>query len=250
MASSDRKRVAVVTGASSGIGEASARALVDAGFEVIVGARRIDRLRGIADEIGATAMPLDVTDAASVSAFTDAIERCDVLVNNAGGAIGVERIADADPDKWRAMYEVNVLGTLAMTKALLPKLIASGNGHVVNIGSIAGREPYETGGGYNAAKHAVSALSRVLRIEMLGKPVRVTQLDPGLVETEFSLNRLGDADAAAAVYAGMTPLTGADIADAVVWVVTRPAHVNIDAMTILATAQSSARVVHRDLPEA
>lgn len=243
---SDKRPVAVVTGASSGIGAASARVLAAAGFEVVVGARRLDRIKALAAEIGGRGLELDVTDADSVAEFAAQLDRCVVLVNNAGGAIGADSIADADIDAWRAMYEVNVLGIVAMTKALLPALVASGEGHVVNIGSIAAREPYAGGGGYNAAKHAVAALSRVLRIELLGQPVRVTQLDPGMVETEFSVRRFGgDESRAAAVYEGVTPLSADDIAEAVAWVVSRPRHVNIDTMLILASAQTSAQVVHR-----
>jgi NADP-dependent 3-hydroxy acid dehydrogenase YdfG len=238
--------VAVVTGASSGIGAATAEALAAEGFHVVVGARRVDRLGSLVARIGGTALPLDVTDQASVDAFAAAIDSCSVLVNNAGGAFGTASMADADLDDWRAMYEVNVLGTVAVTKALLPKLIASRDGRIVNIGSIAAREPYRGGGGYNAAKHAVSALTRVLRIEMLGQPVRVTQIDPGMVETEFSLVRFsGDTDKAAAVYEGMTPLIAEDIAETVRWVVTRPARMNVDTMLVLATDQTSAQVVHR-----
>ncbi|MHB1172016.1 MAG: SDR family NAD(P)-dependent oxidoreductase [Lacisediminihabitans sp.] len=240
------KPTAVVTGASSGIGAATARELAADGFHVVLGARRVDRLEALAADISGDAMPLDVTDATSVSAFCATVDRCDVLVNNAGGAIRADSIANADLDDWRSMFEVNVLGTLSMTTELLPKLLASGDGRVVNIGSIAAREPYSGGGGYNAAKHAVSALTRVLRIEMLGQPVRVTQLDPGMVETEFSVRRFdGDEDKANAVYRGMTPLTATDIAEAVAWVVSRPRRVNIDTMLILASDQTSAQVVHR-----
>lgn len=238
--------VAVVTGASSGIGAATAEALAADGFHVVIGARRVERLEELAARIDGTALPLDVTDQDSVDRFVSAAEGCEVLVNNAGGAFGTTSIADADLDEWRAMYEVNVLGTLAMTRGLLPSLIASGNGRIVNIGSIAAREPYRGGGGYNAAKHAVAALTRVLRIEMLGQPVRVTELDPGMVDTEFSTVRFsGDAEKAAAVYQGMTPLTAVDIADTVAWVVSRPRHMNVDTMLILATDQTSAQVVHR-----
>lgn len=246
MSATLEKPVAVVTGASSGIGAATARALAQQGFHVVIGARRADRLAELAQEIQGTAFPLDVTDAASVAAFCATVENCSVLVNNAGGAIGADSIADSNLDEWRAMFEVNVLGTLSMTQALLPKLIESGDGRIVNIGSIAAREPYRGGGGYNAAKHAVSALSRVLRIEMLGQPVRITQIDPGMVETEFSVRRFdGDEERARSVYAGMTPLRAEDIAETIAWVISRPRHMNIDTMLILATEQTSAQVVHR-----
>ena len=242
------QRTAVVTGASSGIGAASARALAADGWHVVIGARRVDRLEALAAEIGGTAIALDVTSQESVDAFAAQIEACDLLLNNAGGALGTTSIAEGDVDEWQWMYDVNVLGTLRVTKALLPKLIASGDGQVINIGSIAAREPYKGGGGYNAAKHAVAAMTRVLRIELLGQPVRVSEIDPGMVETEFSIVRFGgDAEKAAKVYEGVTPMSAEDIADAVRWVASRPRHVNIDQILMLATAQTSAQVVHRAL---
>lgn len=238
--------VAVITGASSGIGAATATRLAAEGFDVVVGARRLDRLRAVAEPLGALALTLDVTDPASVEAFCAQIPDCSLLVNNAGGALGRDPIAEADEDDWQAMYDSNVLGVLRMTKALLPKLVASGDGHVVTIGSIAAHEPYPGGGGYNAAKFAVRAVMSVLRQELLGEPVRVTEIDPGMVETEFSLVRFGGDQAKAdAVYDAMTPLTAADIADCVAWVATRPSHVNIDQIVVLARDQAGATRVHR-----
>jgi NADP-dependent 3-hydroxy acid dehydrogenase YdfG len=241
---------AVVTGASSGIGAATARRLAGEGFRVVMGARREDRLEVLAREIGAsaTAHPLDVTDQGSVDAFCAAVgPDCRLLVNNAGGALGQEPIAAADDDKWRVMYESNVLGTMRMIRALLPRLIASGDGHVVNIGSVAGFEPYAGGAGYNAAKHAARALTDVLRIELNGQPVRVSEIDPGLVETEFALVRFaGDRARAAAVYDGLAPLTAEDIADIVAFVVTRPSHVDIDQVVVRPRAQARVWLVHRD----
>lgn len=238
--------VAVITGASSGIGAATATRLAAEGFDVVVGARRLDRLRAVAEPLGALALTLDVTDPASVEAFCAQIPDCSLLVNNAGGALGRDPIAEADEADWQAMYDSNVLGVLRMTKALLPKLVASGDGHVVTIGSIAAHEPYPGGGGYNAAKFAVRAVMSVLRQELLGEPVRVTEIDPGMVETEFSLVRFGGDQAKAdAVYDAMTPLTAADIADCVAWVATRPSHVNIDQIVILARDQAGATRVHR-----
>ncbi len=242
--------VAVVTGASSGIGAASARALSDAGYHVVLGARRADKLAEVASAVGGTAVALDVTDQASVDAFVARVRedlgRCDVLVNNAGGALGADSVAEANLDDWQWMYDVNVLGTVRVTQALLPLLIGSGDGQVITIGSVAAREAYEGGAGYNAAKFGVAALSRVLRIELLGQPVRVCEIDPGMVETEFSLVRFkGDAQKAAAVYDGVTPLSAEDVAETVRWVATRPAHVNIDQILMLARDQSSAKVVHR-----
>jgi NADP-dependent 3-hydroxy acid dehydrogenase YdfG len=239
------KRTAVVTGASSGIGAATARQLTAAGFNVIAGARRIEKLREVCEPIGAQAIALDVTDRASVEAFCSQVQRCDVLVNNAGGAHGLAPVADSDDEHWRTMWETNVLGLMFMTRALLPKLEASGAGHIVNVGSIAGFETYPGGAGYTSVKHGVRAITRTLRIELLGKPVRVTEIDPGLVETEFSIVRLGSKERADKVYEGMTPLTGDDIADCIVWAVTRPPHVNIDEMTVRPIAQATARDVSR-----
>ena len=243
-------RVAVVTGASSGIGAASARALAAAGFHVVLGARRMDRLEQVAAETGGTALRLDVTDDASVDAFVDAVVerfgRCDLLVNNAGGALGAESVADADLADWQRMYDINVLGTVRVTKALLPRLLESGDGQVITIGSIAGREPYKGGAGYNAAKHAEAALTRVLRLELLGQPVRVSEIDPGMVHTDFSLVRFkGDQERADAVYAGVEALTAEDVAETVAWVATRPAHVNVDQIVLMPRDQAAAQTVHR-----
>lgn len=242
------ERTAVVTGASSGIGAATARALAAQGWHVVIGARRVDRLEALAAEIGGTALALDVTDKASVEAFCDAIPEASLLVANAGGAFGTTSVAQADDDEWLRMYEVNVMGTLRTVRALLPKLVASGDGQVITLGSIAALEPYPGGAGYNAAKHAVKALTRVLRLEMKGQPIRVSEIDPGLVQTEFSVVRFeGDQERADKVYEGMTPLVAEDIAEAIAWVASRPAHVNIDSMLIMPRAQVSAQVVHRDL---
>lgn len=240
------KGVAVVTGASSGIGAATAGRLVAEGFDVVIGARRRDRLAEVAAATGATALPLDVSDDASVHGFCAQVPVCHVLVNNAGGALGMDPVEDADLEQWRRMYESNVLGAVRMTRALLPKLETSGDGVVVMIGSIAGLEPYEGGAGYNAAKAAVHAARTVLRYELLGRPVRVTEIDPGMVETEFSIVRFaGDEARAAQVYDGMTPLRADDVADCVAWVVTRPAHVNVDQLVVMPRAQASARRVAR-----
>jgi NADP-dependent 3-hydroxy acid dehydrogenase YdfG len=240
---------AVVTGGSSGIGAASARVLAADGWEVVVGARRVDRLEALAAEIGATAHALDVTDTASVDAFVAAVGACRLLVNNAGGALGLGPVAEADEEQWRAMYDTNVLGVLRMTQRLLPALEASGDGQVVTIGSIAGYDPYPGGAGYNAAKFAVRAVMGVLRQELLGRPVRVCEIDPGLVETEFSLVRFaGDAERAAAVYAGVEPLSADDVGECVRWVASRPPHVNIDQLVVLARDQAGPRQFHRRPP--
>lgn len=241
-----RPRVAVVTGASSGIGEATVRRLRQAGFDVVAAARRTDRLAALAAETGARWARLDVTDGASVMELASSLEGCDVLVNNAGGALGLEPIAEASEDDWLRMYHTNVLGTLRTTQALLPLLERSGDGHVVNVGSIAGYEVYPGGAGYTAAKHAERALTRTLRLELLGRPIRVTEIAPGLVETEFSLVRFrGDARRAAAVYRGMTPLRAEDVADCIVWAVTRPSHVNVDLVVVKPRDQAAATVVWR-----
>ncbi|MGO8672607.1 MAG: SDR family NAD(P)-dependent oxidoreductase [Capsulimonadaceae bacterium] len=238
--------IAVVTGASSGIGAATAEALARAGFAVVLGARRLDRLSTLVCRIGGGAAYLDVADAGSVEEFASRLESVAVLVNNAGGALGLEPIAEADDERWLRMYATNVLGTVRMTRALLPALGRSGRGHVVNIGSIAGFEVYAGGAGYTAAKHALSAVTETLRLELLGSPIRVTQIDPGMVETEFSIVRFdGDAERAARTYAGMTPLQAGDIADAVVWAVTRPPHVNVDHIVLRPLDQATATQVHR-----
>jgi NADP-dependent 3-hydroxy acid dehydrogenase YdfG len=237
----------VVTGASSGIGAASARALADAGFEVVLGARRLERLRTVAEKIpGARALRLDVADPGSVEAFCATVGGCRVLVNNAGGALGLDPVEDADEAKWRLMWETNVMGTLRMTRALLPRLVESGDGVIVNIGSVAAFERYPGGGGYHAAKAAERALTDTLRIELLGRPVRVCEIDPGMVETEFSLVRFdGDDERAGAVYEGVDPLTAEDVAACVAFVVTRPSHVDIDELVVRPRDQARVHLVHR-----
>jgi hypothetical protein len=244
---SEPKKIAVVTGASSGIGAATAKALAEAGFNVYLGARRLDRLREVAEPIHATALELDVTDPASIAAFVGQLPGAiHLLVNNAGGALGLDRIEAARDEDWIVMWETNVLGVMRLTRALLPALKASGDGHVINLGSIAGFETYVGGGGYTAAKHAVRAFTRTLRLELLGQPVRVTEVAPGLVETEFSLVRFaGDQERAESVYRGLDPLTAADIADCVVWATTRPSHVNIDEIVVRPRDQATATMVNR-----
>jgi len=239
-------KVAVITGASSGFGAATARALHAQGFALVLGARRIDRLREVATPLGARAIGLDVTDPASVTAFCATLGDVHLLVNNAGAALGLDRIEDAVEQRWEDMFELNVMGVLRMTRALLPRIVASGDGHIVNIGSTAGRETYPGGGGYTASKHALRALSQTLRMELLGKPVRVTEIDPGLAETEFSRVRFdGDAARAKAVYQGLTPLTAEDVADCVAWAATRPSHVNIDEIVVRPRDQATSSMVHR-----
>ncbi len=249
------QRTAVVTGASSGIGAATAERLAAADYHVVLAARRRDRLDQVAARIAAgggsaAVTQLDVTDRTQVDALAEALDRCDVLVANAGGAIGTEQVADASAEDWLTMYQSNVLGTLHVVQALLPKLIASGAGTVVLMGSTAGLTAYEGGGGYVAAKHGTHAIAATLRLELCGQPVRVIEIAPGMVRTEeFALNRYrGDAEKAAAVYAGVAePLTADDVADAVAWAVTRPAHVNVDLMVLRPRAQAAQHKVHREL---
>jgi NADP-dependent 3-hydroxy acid dehydrogenase YdfG len=239
------RRVAVVTGASSGIGAATARALAKEGFEVVLGARRVDRLRELADECGGSFHALDLTDEASVEEFVAQIEKADLLVNNAGLAVGVDRLAEMPDDHLTKMWETNVLGVVRITRTLLPRLVEA-RGHIVNVGSIAGFEVYPGGGGYTSSKHALRAITRTLRLELLGTGVRVTEIAPGLVETEFSLVRFeGDTEKASAPYEGIEPLTADDIADCIAWAVTRPSHVDIDEIVVRPVAQATARDIAR-----
>jgi NADP-dependent 3-hydroxy acid dehydrogenase YdfG len=254
--------IAIVTGASSGIGAASARRLAAEGFTVVLAARRADRLAERVTEItdaggAAVAVPCDVTSDESVAELATAVadlaesagregsgpdERVTLLVNNAGGALGLDPVEHGSVDDWRWMHEVNVLGTLRVTKALLPLLEASDAGTIVMLSSTAGFIVYEGGGGYSAAKHAMTAMTGTLRLELAGRPVRVIEVDPGMVRTdEFAAKRFrGDTERAAAVYAGVEmPLTADDIADCVAWCATRPQHVNIDRLVVRPLAQAA-----------
>ena len=243
------RRTAVVTGASSGIGAATARRLAREGYHVFCAARRAERVEALAGEIGGTPVRCDVTSPEEVRALAAVVgPTLDVLVNNAGGAFGSDPVAEADPDDWRAMYEVNVIGLLNVTKALLPALLASGDGVILNVGSTAGRVAYEGGGGYTAAKHGTQVVTETLRLELSGEPVRVCEIAPGMVRTdEFSLVRFdGDRERAEQVYAGVAePLVAEDVADAIAWMVTRPSHVNIDELVIRPRAQAAQHKVHR-----
>jgi len=239
-------RTAVITGASSGIGAATARALAGEGYRAVLGARRLDRLEALAAEIGGEAIALDVADPDSVAELAAKVERCDVLVNNAGGALGLDPLAEADEEMWLRMYESNVMGTMRMTKALLPWLAGSGDGHVVTVTSIAAIETYRGGAGYNAAKHAQRAMLRVMRLEHLGEPVRFTEVAPGMVETEFSLVRFGgNEEAARRVYEGMQPLSAEDVAECIRWALAQPPHVNVDEIVVRPRDQATAADVHR-----
>ncbi|MGN6338488.1 SDR family oxidoreductase [Mycobacterium sp.] len=240
------ERVAVVTGASSGIGAATARTLAAQGFHVVAVARREDRIQALASEIGGTAVVADVTDEAAVETLASKVDRVDVLVNNAGGARGLAPVADADLEHWRWMWETNVIGTLRVTRALLPKLVDSGDGLIITVTSVAALEVYDGGAGYTAAKHAQGALHRTLRGELLGKPVRLTEIAPGAVETEFSLVRFdGDQRRADAVYTGITPLAADDVAEVIGFVASRPSHVDLDLIVMKPRDQANASRFNR-----
>lgn len=236
---------AVVTGASSGIGAATVRRLRAEGWQVLAVARRADRLAALAAETGAVPVVADITKADDVAALRERVAAAGdlhALVNNAGGALGLEPIEAADLDQWRQMFELNVVGTMRVTQALLPALRESGRGDVVVVTSTAAHEPYPGGAGYVAAKYAERIATRTLRLELVGEPIRVIEIAPGMVHTEeFSLNRFGgDAERAAKVYRGVPGvLVAEDIADAIVWALTRPHHVNIDTMIIRPRAQAS-----------
>ncbi len=248
------RRTAVVTGASAGIGAATASLLAKHGFRVILGARRTDRVEQVAKQAGgaplAVAHELDVMEPASIRRFVAAVEKeaglVDVLVNNAGLALGLTSVAETPDHYWTQMWEVNVLGLLRVTKAFLPLIRKAPHGHIVNMGSIASFENYKGGAGYTATKHAVRAITRTLRLELNGEPIRITEISPGLVETEFSLVRFeGDREAASAPYRGLQPLTAEDVAECIVFAVTRPPHVDIDEMVIRPVAQAATFQVAR-----
>ncbi|MCV9994295.1 SDR family oxidoreductase [Paeniglutamicibacter sp. ZC-3] len=239
---------AVVTGASTGIGAATVRQMVAAGWSVLAVARRADRLEALAAEIGCDVLVADITSDADVARIVEAAGEVHALINNAGGARGTETVADADLEKWAWMYDVNVLGTVRLTKALLPSLRASGRGDIVVVSSVAGQGTYEGGGGYAAAKHAERIVAETLRLELNGEPIRVIEIVPGLVHTEeFSLRRLGGDQASAdAVYAGVpNPLAADDVAEAITWTLSRPHHVNIDQLVIKPLAQAAIHKMHR-----
>src|SRR4029453_14046554 len=248
------ERIAVVTGASSGIGAASTHQLARAGFHVVAGARRADRLEALAEEGGATTLALAVPRPARVGAFAAAVRdrhgHADVLVNNAGTGPGLDPVADGRDADWQATLDTNVVGLLRVTRTFLPLLRAAPHAHIVNLGSIAGFEVYPGGAGYTASKHAVRAVTDTLRLELNGEPIRITEIAPGMVETEFSVIRFrGDQSRADQVYAGVQPLTPDDIADCVVWAVTRPPHVDIDFLVVRPVAQAASYKVARGSSE-
>jgi NADP-dependent 3-hydroxy acid dehydrogenase YdfG len=242
----NRRRVALVTGASSGIGAAAVRALAAAGLDTIAAARRLERCEELAAEVGGRALRVDVADADSVAALAAELDAVDVIVHSAGGALGLEPVVEADEERWRQMWESNVAGVMRVTKALAGTLRAGIDPQIVIVGSVAGVEVYEGGGGYTAAKHAVRALAKTLRLELLSERVRVTEIAPGMVETEFSVVRFGgDERRAAAVYEGVAPLRAEDVAEAIAFCVTRPPHVDVDYLGIMPTAQATATILDR-----
>jgi 3-hydroxy acid dehydrogenase/malonic semialdehyde reductase len=249
-------RLALVTGASSGIGLACAEAFAAAGCRLMVTARRLDRLDQLADRLRAehsvavVTAALDVRDRKAVEGWASGLSEewraIDILVNNAGLARGLEPVHDGDIADWEEMIDTNLKGLLYVTRAVLPGMVARGGGHVINIGSIAGHEVYPGGNVYCATKHAVAALNRALAIDTLGTGVRVSSVDPGMVDTEFSLVRFhGDAERAQGVYQGLEALHGRDVADAVLFCATRPPHANVREMVLMPTAQAAAVYVHR-----
>ena len=246
----------LITGASAGIGQACARAFAAVGARLVLTARRFERIERLATELREEhgtechLLELDVRDRESVFGVLGGLPsewaEIDVLVNNAGLGRGVDKLHAADPDGWDEMVDTNVKGLLYVSRAVTPGMVQRRRGHVINLGSVAGHEVYPGGAVYCATKHAVGAITKGMRMDLLGTGVRVSTVDPGMVETEFSVVRFGgDAERAANVYRGMTPLTPADIADTVVWVATRPPHVNIDEIIIKPTDQASATMVHR-----
>lgn len=251
--------IVLVTGASAGIGAACARAFARAGYDLILTARRGDRLQALAAELSGACsvrvlpLGLDVRDRRAVEETLGGLpadwSAVEVLVNNAGLGRGLDKLHEGDPGEWDEMVDTNVKGLLYVTRAVLPGMVARGRGHVVQIGSVAGREVYPGGNVYCATKFAVKALSRAMKVDLLGTPIRVSTVDPGMVETEFSVVRFrGDRQRAAKVYEGLKPLSPEDIADIVLWVVSRPPHVDITEVVVMPTAQSSATLAHRSQP--
>ena len=224
--------------------------LAGAGYHVFCAARRTDRVEALAAEVGGTPVTCDVTDTESVAGLARAVgASLNLLVNNAGGAFGADPVAQADGEDWRRMFDVNVIGLMQVTRALLPALVASGDGMILNVGSTAGRIAYEGGAGYTAAKHGTKVVTETLRLELWDQPVRVCEIAPGMVKTdEFALVRFdGDQEKAEAIYRGVPdPLTAEDIADAITWMATRPAHVNVDELVIRPRRQAAQHKVHRE----
>lgn len=248
-----KKKIVLITGASAGIGQATARKFSEAGAKLILAARRVDRLKELAESIPGEShlIEIDIRDQESVeqaiSSLPEKFSAIDILVNNAGLGKGLDKIHLGNPEGWNQMIDTNIKGLLYVSLAVIPGMIERGRGHVINIGSIAGHQVYPGGNVYCATKHAVDALTKGMLIDLVDTPVRVSTIDPGLVETEFSMVRFdGDAERADNTYKGYTPLTGDDIAEAAVWITSRPAHVQVAEMVILPTAQGSAVHVHKE----
>lgn len=245
------KKLALITGATSGIGRATALRLAEAGYAIIATGRRAERLASLKAEIEAaggscSTLTFDVRSEEEVRRHLEPLERVDLLVNNAGLAAGLEHIDRGDTRDWDAMIDTNIKGLLYVTRAITPKMVAAGTGHVINLGSIAGTEPYENGAVYCATKHAVHAISQSMRADLLSAGIKVTEIRPGMVETEFSEVRFhGDRERAAAVYEGVEPLTGADIAEAIAWVAQLPAHMNVNEMVLMPSQQAGSYYTYR-----
>lgn len=245
------KGLVVITGASSGFGAATAVGFARLGHPLCLGARRVEKLREVAQQCRAAGAPevavhaLDVRSKESIEAFCAKAGTPEILLNNAGLALGRDPVSTLKDEDLVGMVETNVVGLVRVTRALLPKMIAAKKGHVINLGSYAARGVYEGGAVYAATKHSVRVISETLRLELAGTNIRVTEMDPGMAETEFSVVRLGDAEKAKKVYEGWEPLTAQDVADAILWVATRPAHVNIAEVVMTATAQASLSKVHK-----
>ncbi len=248
-----KNKIVLVTGASAGIGEACARRFGTAGARLILVARREERLAKLASELSVESylMPLDVRNRAAVEAGLESLpenwQAIDILVNNAGLSRGLDRTHEGDPTDWDEMVDTNIKGLLYVSRAVIPGMVARGGGHVINIGSIAGREVYPAGNVYCATKHAVGAITKGMRIDLVDSAVKVTTVDPGMVETEFSLVRFhGDAERARQAYTGIRPLSGGDVADAVIWAASRPQHVQVAEVLLFSSAQASSMHIHRD----
>ena len=237
------KGLVVITGASSGFGAATALRFAALGHPLHLGARRVERLREVARKCRECGAPS--AEARPIDVFCAAAETPEILLNNAGLALGRDPVEKVTEEDLLGMVETNVIGLVRVTRAFLPRMIAARRGHIINLGSYAARGVYEGGAVYAASKHSVRVISETLRLELSGTNIRVTEIDPGLAETEFSNVRLGDDQKAKAVYQGMTPLSADDVADAIVWAATRPAHVNISELVLTPTAQASLTKVHR-----
>ena len=249
------KEIVLITGATSGIGEATAGLMAENGFRIILTGRRADRLEQLKNRFGKLTpvhtLCFDIRDRAEVDKAVDSLpekwQEVDILINNAGLAAGMDHFHEGDIGDWEQMIDTNLKGLLYISRKIAPGMIERGSGHIMNVGSIAGREMYERGNVYSATKHAVEALSRGMRIDMLKHGIKVSTVSPGLVETEFSLVRFkGDSERAKQPYKGMKPLTGRDVAEAILFMLTRPPHVSIHDLLIMPTAQAAALTVHRD----